>query len=103
MQINFKDIAKDDRKLISGRETGRSFRTKLNGDVKFPSAGRFVIAVPDSVSIITPSVFMGLLSKELKRCKSIADVEKQFELVGASSVTEENFFDAARTCLAAVA
>ena len=102
MQIDFTQIAQKNRKLISGRETGRSFRKVLKVEESFHKGEVVTIIVPKTVKVITPSVFMGLLSQELQNFSTIEEVQEVFQFEGASNVTRENFYDAARACIASV-
>ena len=95
--IDFANFLDEPRKLISGRNIGRSYREKLGGDEFFVDCDQISLSVPDTTKVITPSVFLGLIGKEIEKFGDIEQAKKNITLTGATTVTEDNLATALRT------
>lgn len=96
------EIARDpERDTISGRDTGRAARLRFGLSHPLGAEDDIAIVVPDHVRVVTPSFFVGLLSKAIANLGSPGDAYRRVRLQNATDTTNLNFLHAITTLLSA--
>lgn len=89
MMINFRDIAGDRARNISGHERGSLARQRFGLDAADQNGDLVDIFVPDDIDAIASSFFQGMFSKSVKYYKSREEFLKHYRFNASPVIMEQ--------------
>ncbi|SHF23401.1 DUF4325 domain-containing protein [Chryseobacterium takakiae] len=100
MEINLGDFKNSYSSVFTGRPQGKLARQKLNLDKIDNSSEVIYVIIPDGVSSINPSFFLGLFFDSYKKLKDKFNTKYKFKFLSNNpetiNVLQENINDALR-------